>query len=79
MEQIKDIIWAKESCHVVAKTACCTDDELWACLQACAIFHLEVYFWLVDGSVLDDACHLSLFFIHCKFGYLQHYFQVLYI
>lgn len=62
MEQVKDIIWAKETCHVVAKTACYTEYELWASLQASAIFHLEVWFWLVDDySQGLSTLHLSFF------------------
>lgn len=29
-------------------------------LQDCAIFHLEVFFWLVDCSVLHDTCQFYI-------------------
>lgn len=59
MEQVKDNIWAKETCHVVAKTACYTEYELWASLQASAIFTQEsVFIWLM--TVLN-ACQFCIF------------------
>lgn len=63
MEQVKDITWVKETCHVVAKTVCYTGYELWASLHASAIFHLEAYFWLVDDcSQCLSTLHLSFIF-----------------
>lgn len=63
MEQIKDIILAKETCHVMAKSAYWTEYEqgkTLRLLQACVIFRLKVYFWLVDCSALYDTCQFYI-------------------
>lgn len=57
MEQTKNIICAKETHHVAAETACCTKYEL----QAFAVFHLGVWFWLFDDSVLNHTYEFCVF------------------